>query len=101
MLFSGILKMLFEIFQINILFPCCSSIFGQKSQKVFPKKFALIISVKMPLLFKYAPFLENKTKLKGFSASKCDIGNWIFSKSWEFFRIFWRILKKLFEYGRN
>ena len=26
-----------------------------------------------------------KTSPKGFSASKCDVGNWIFSKSWEFF----------------
>ena len=26
-----------------------------------------------------------KTSLKGFSASKCDIGNWIFSKSGESF----------------
>ena len=27
----------------------------------------------------------NNTSPKGFSASKCDVGNWIFSKSWEFF----------------
>ena len=27
---------------------------------------------------------EKKTSPKGFSASKCDVGNWIFSKSWEF-----------------
>ena len=26
-----------------------------------------------------------KTSPKGFSASKCDVGNWIFSKFWEFF----------------
>ena len=26
-----------------------------------------------------------KTSPKGFSASKCDVGNWIFSKSWKFF----------------
>ena len=26
-----------------------------------------------------------KTSPKGFSASKCNVGNWIFSKSWEFF----------------
>ena len=26
-----------------------------------------------------------KTSSKGFSASKCDVGNWILSKSWEFF----------------
>jgi hypothetical protein len=25
------------------------------------------------------------TSPKGFSASKCDVGNWIFSKSWECF----------------
>jgi hypothetical protein len=25
-----------------------------------------------------------KTSPKGFSASKCDVENWIFSKSWEF-----------------
>ena len=31
-----------------------------------------------------------KTSPKGFSASKCDVGNWILSKSWEFLlRIFW------------
>ena len=27
---------------------------------------------------------NEKTSPKGFSASKCDVGNWIFSKSWEF-----------------
>jgi hypothetical protein len=28
---------------------------------------------------------ERKSSPKGFSASKCDVRNWIFSKSWEFF----------------
>jgi hypothetical protein len=28
---------------------------------------------------------NNETSPKGFSASKCDVGNWIFSKSYEFF----------------
>ena len=36
---------------------------------------------------------NGKTSPKGFPASKCDVGNWIFSKSWEFFgnsfEIFW------------
>ena len=32
-----------------------------------------------------------KTSPKGFSASKCDVGNWIFSKSYKFFEEFcWR-----------
>ena len=38
---------------------------------------------------------ETKTSPKGFSASKCDVGNWIFSKSWNFLRkcldIFWNL----------
>ena len=29
-----------------------------------------------------------KTKPKGFSASKCDVGNWMFSTFWEFFENF-------------
>ena len=29
--------------------------------------------------------LSMETSPKGFSASKCDVGNWILSKSWEFF----------------
>ena len=61
------------------------------------------------------------TSPKGFSASKCDVRNWIFSKSWEFLGnswIFWEFFgkslgilslgikksadnKNLFEYGRN
>ena len=31
------------------------------------------------------PEIQKKTSPKGFSASKCDVENWIFSKSWEFF----------------
>ena len=37
-----------------------------------------------------------KTSPKGFTASKCDVGNWIFSKSWEFFGIFLGILWECF-----
>ena len=62
---------------------------------------------------------ENKTSSKGFSAFKCDVGNWIFSQSWEFFeklfgnfmdffgsllRIFWEFLGGIFWekcFGRN
>ena len=29
--------------------------------------------------------MQPETSPKGFSASKCDVGNWIFSKSKEFF----------------
>ena len=37
-----------------------------------------------------------KTSLKGFSASKCEVGNWIFSKSWG---IFWEFLNFLRIFG--
>jgi hypothetical protein len=40
--------------------------------------------------------MSKLTSPKGFSASKCDEGNWIFSKSQDFFGIFW---EKVF--GRN
>jgi hypothetical protein len=36
-----------------------------------------------------------KTSPKGFSASKYDVGNWIFSKSFEKLEIFWKF------FGRN
>ena len=39
----------------------------------------------------------HKTSPKGFLASKCGVGNWIFSKSWEFFGYFLGIFLKLFE----
>ena len=29
--------------------------------------------------------IAKETSVKGFSASKCDVGNWIFSKSKDFF----------------
>ena len=35
-------------------------------------------------------------KPKRDSTSKCDVGNWIFSKSWEFLGIFWVFFGKLF-----
>ena len=39
-----------------------------------------------------------ETSPKGFSASKCDVGYWIFSKSWEFFgNFFWKFLGILWE----
>ena len=34
---------------------------------------------------KYRSFVI-ETSPKGFSASKCDVGDWMFLKSWEFFR---------------
>ena len=33
--------------------------------------------------------VNDLTSLKGFSASKCDVGNWIFSKLGTFWEIFW------------
>ena len=38
----------------------------------------------------------DKTSPKRFSASKCDVGNWIFSKSWEFFGTFLEYLWEFF-----
>ena len=39
--------------------------------------------------FQFSTVLDSqaaeKTSPKGFLASKCDVGNWIFFKSWEFF----------------
>ena len=49
-----------------------------------------------------------ETSPKGFSASKCDVGNWIFSKSYEFFEILsgfffdiWRIFRIFFGFFWN
>ena len=39
---------------------------------------------------------RKKTSPKGFSASKCDVGNWIFSKSWRILGDFWGILVGFF-----
>ena len=37
----------------------------------------------------FAVGAAEKTSPKGFSASKCDVRNWLFSKSWD---VFWNIL---------
>ena len=39
-----------------------------------------------------------KTSPKGFSASKCDVGNWIFSKSKEFFE---KLLGKFLDFWED
>ena len=50
---------------------------------------------------------RKETSPKGFSASKCDVWNWIFSKSWEFFeKLFGNVLDFVLEilvefFGRN
>ena len=41
---------------------------------------------------------SRKTSPKGFSASKYDIGNWIFSKSKDFFE---KLLGKFLDFGGN
>jgi hypothetical protein len=38
----------------------------------------------------------HKTSPKGFSASKCDVGNWIFSKSWNCLRFFFFFIGGIF-----
>ena len=44
--------------------------------------------------------LKTKTSPKGFLVSKCNLGNWIFSKSleffWNFWEIFWEFLLEFF-----
>ena len=39
----------------------------------------------------YCGLVDAKTSPKGFSASKCDVGNWIFSKLGTFREIVWKI----------
>ncbi len=42
-----------------------------------------------------------KTSTKGFSVSKCDVGNWIFSESWEYLGIFENFFGILLEFFLN
>ena len=45
---------------------------------------------------RFSKCIPIKTSPKGFSASKCDVGNWIFSKSWVFFEKVFGILGGFF-----
>ena len=66
-----------------------SDMFLPKNRSVLPKSNPFF----QKRILTYLP----KTSPKGFSASKCDVGNWIFSKSWEFFGNFWRMIVYIFK----
>ena len=105
------------IFVIIALLNVCTSSIGNMTVLMNDSMFFFFFC-KIPSILITQPHY-GKQALKGFWPLKCDVGNFIFSKSWEFFENSLRILfldvkvrwlftllksannKKVFEYGRN
>ena len=71
----------------------------QFANNVIPRIFSFLELFFHPLnSFRSNNSIFEVTSPKGFSAYKCDVGNWIFSKSWEFWGYFLNFLGILWEF---
>ena len=59
------------------------------------------ISFSEKRLFYFFESVHIKTSPQGFSASMCDVGNWIFSKLGTFWEIAWKFFEFFQDFGGN